>query len=451
MTSGPPAVATWNQSDLAKLSSFTGNRSWRWHPSSPPAEKGAAFMNRPGQWQLFLVGALLAGCGPAPADEIEVSLGDVTSGSVHVIKAVSSGLCLDVTRKSTAAGANVAQWTCNGQTNQQFRLTDTGGGLLELRPMNSGNQCLDVFQSSLLDGGNVDQWTCNGHSSQRFKLIDKGSGRFEIQALNSGKCLNVAGGSTLRGANIEQRTCQGAANQEFTLTAVAGGVPTSGGGGGTGGTGGSSSTGGGGTGGSAGDSSGAPSAAQLLALTSSCLQASNGLYATDDGSTPRVPICKLNGAFFWHSDMDIDCDGVVTSACNSSTDPDFQDQTSATTSSGSPMNSVSTPYFVIPLPSSRFDYTRSGIQLGQVGAVIFNGKVVYGVFADEGPSNIIGEGSHALAQALGIDANPATGGVDSGVTFIVFTGSSGVVSPIEDHSKATAVGIARANAALKDN
>jgi hypothetical protein len=64
----------------------------------------------------------------------------------------------------------------------------------------------------------------------------------------------------------------------------------------------------------------------------------------------------------------------------------------------------------------------------------------YAVVGDTGPSKIIGEGSYALAVALGIDPDPSTGGTDSGVTFIVFTGSGSVVSPIESHSAAVSLG-----------
>src|SRR4051794_31980454 len=71
-------------------------------------------------------------------------------------------------------------------------------------------------------------------------------------------------------------------------------------------------------------------AADLLALTNSCVQASNGKYATDSGGAATVPICKLNNAYFWKADLDVDCDGLQTTTCNKQTDPDFQNQTSAT-------------------------------------------------------------------------------------------------------------------------
>jgi hypothetical protein len=187
-----------------------------------------------------------------------------------------------------------------------------------------------------------------------------------------------------------------------------------------------------------------PSASQLLAKVSACTVVSHGKYATDDGESSTVNICKQGSAFFWKADMDIDCDGVSTSHCNADTDPWYQDETSFETSKGRPFQADSTHYFVIPLPSSRFSYSSNGISPGSVAAIIYNNKVVYAVFADEGPSNIIGEASYATASALGIDSNPETGGVDSGVTYIVFPGK--VPSPVETNSAIDSKGISAATA-----
>jgi hypothetical protein len=60
------------------------------------------------------------------------------------------------------------------------------------------------------------------------------------------------------------------------------------------------------------------------------------------------------------------------------------------------------------------------------------------VFGDTGPSQIIGEGSYALAKSLGIDPDPLRGGTDAGVTYIVFPGSR--VAPVEDHAAAVTRG-----------
>src|SRR4051794_24322346 len=76
----------------------------------------------------------------------------------------------------------------------------------------------------------------------------------------------------------------------------------------------------------------APTAADLLARTGSCSVASKSRYRTDSEAGATVNICASGSAFFWKADMDIDCDGVTTSVCNSSTDPWYQAQTSFRTS-----------------------------------------------------------------------------------------------------------------------
>ena len=48
----------------------------------------------------------------------------------------------------------------------------------------------------------------------------------------------------------------------------------------------------------------------------------------------------------------------------------------------------------------------------------------YAIYADVGPATKLGEGSIALAAALGIPSNPRKGGVDNGIITIVFPGTS---------------------------
>lgn len=187
-------------------------------------------------WHVLALGLAMCGCGPAPDDGLEVLEGEISSGGVYVLKAVSSGKCVDVTGASTAGGANIEQWDCNKKANQQFKFTSKTGGY-EAVAMHSG-LCLDVYGASNADGAKIGQWGCNAHTSQRWKLVSKGSGQYQLQALSSGKCLQVAGNSATRGASIQQWTCAEKASQKFTFSTV------SSGGGGTGGTGGSPGSGG---------------------------------------------------------------------------------------------------------------------------------------------------------------------------------------------------------------
>ena len=179
--------------------------------------------------------------------------------------------------------------------------------------------------------------------------------------------------------------------------------------------------------------------AKLTALTSSCNQVSNGLYSLNAGDPATVPICSLTNAFFWKADMDVDCDGKQTTQCNINTDPDYQNQTAATDSKGNPLDAANLPYVVVPGTSTRFNFGASGLKLGDVILVLYKGQIEYAVYGDVGPSADIGEASYATAQALGVDPNPSTGGVDApDVLYVAFPGA--IVSPIEDHAKAVSVG-----------
>ncbi|MGZ0149044.1 glycoside hydrolase family 75 protein [Kribbella sp. WER1] len=188
-----------------------------------------------------------------------------------------------------------------------------------------------------------------------------------------------------------------------------------------------------------------PTADQLRARASCEMQLSNGKYATDEDEPATVAVCKSGDAVHWTADLDIDCDGQQTTQCNKSTDPDFQNDTSFHQSDDQPLNSAGLPFIVVPLPSSLWRYPDSGITGGTVAAVVYQDKVAYAVVGDEGPTGIIGEGSYKLAQQLGINPDPSSGGVDGPVvTYILFPGIT--ATPIENTADAVSKGEAAANA-----
>jgi len=196
------------------------------------------------------------------------------------------------------------------------------------------------------------------------------------------------------------------------------------------------------------DASGGPLIDQLVALTESCDRI-GGDYASDEGSSSNIPICGLQGAVFWRADMDIDCDGQSTDVCNSGTDPWYQPQTSM----GDHIAASELPFVVIPLPSSRFDYEQHDIDLGTVVAVIYDGQLRYGAFVDQGPEEIIGEASYAMAELMGVDPDPEFGGTEGPVLYIAFTGADAMVpeSSINDHSLAESIGEEQALELVADN
>jgi hypothetical protein len=81
-------------------------------------------------------------------------------------------------------------------------------------------------------------------------------------------------------------------------------------------------------------------------------------------------------------------------------------------------------------------------------AVVHRDRVRYGVVADIGPRDIIGEASQALARELGVHPDPHGGGTDADVTYIAFKDSR--VTPIEDHAAAVRTGERLAREFLRD-
>ncbi|MFD4763539.1 glycoside hydrolase family 75 protein [Streptomyces sp. NPDC058439] len=199
----------------------------------------------------------------------------------------------------------------------------------------------------------------------------------------------------------------------------------------------------------AGIKEGSVSAAELLAKVTSCSRISNGKYRTDEETSATAPVCGKNGAVFWKADMDIDCDGRVTTACNENSDPWFQDDTAFHTSGDQPLTAEKLPRVVVPSSSSIWNYSNAGIKGGGVVAVICNNKVEYAAVGDTGPSKIVGEASYATVKALGIDPDPETGGAESGVTYILFKNSQ--VSPIGSHGAAVTAGEALAEQFIQNN
>lgn len=83
------------------------------------------------------------------------------------------------------------------------------------------------------------------------------------------------------------------------------------------------------------------------------------------------------------------------------------------------VNSLTVPYVVVPPELVSF-----GIKMGDLCLVSYKDKTMAALVADVGPRGKIGEGSMALANALGIKSSPKNGGVKSGVSFNVFLKTS---------------------------
>jgi hypothetical protein len=84
------------------------------------------------------------------------------------------------------------------------------------------------------------------------------------------------------------------------------------------------------------------------------------------------------------------------------------------------VDAANIPYVVLHPKALRY------AQLGDFATVVnlHNGKVSAAIVADESAPNLpVGEGSIALAEALGIDSSPRHGGQDRDVVYVIYPGS----------------------------
>jgi endoglucanase len=128
----------------------------------------------------------------------------------------NSGKSLDINGASTANGATVVQHTSVTANNQQWRITDIGGGFFRITNRNS-SEVLDVSGNSTANGVPVIQWPSTGGNNQQWGITDIGGGFFRITNRNSAEVLDVSGGSTADGASVIQWPSTGGNNQQWDI------------------------------------------------------------------------------------------------------------------------------------------------------------------------------------------------------------------------------------------
>ncbi len=128
-----------------------------------------------------------------------------------------TGKCLDVAAGSTADGAKIQQWACNGSAAQQWRLTATGTGAYQLISRASG-KCADLSGWNTADGTYVNQWGCGtNQANQQWNVQSAGEGWVRIASVHSGKYMSLVNGSTADGAQIHVWPWVGNADQKWRL------------------------------------------------------------------------------------------------------------------------------------------------------------------------------------------------------------------------------------------
>ncbi|MET7684810.1 ricin-type beta-trefoil lectin domain protein [Streptomyces sp. NPDC005423] len=127
-----------------------------------------------------------------------------------------AGKCLDVAGASSADGAPVQLYDCNGTAAQQWTVGSDG----TIRAL---GKCLDVTGGSTANGAQLQLWSCGGGANQKWTV----SAAHDIVDPAADKCLDVTGNTSANGTRIQLWTCTGAANQKWTAPAGGGTTPPS--------------------------------------------------------------------------------------------------------------------------------------------------------------------------------------------------------------------------------
>lgn len=95
------------------------------------------------------------------------------------------------------------------------------GTTYQVSVTNSG-KCLDVTAGSTANGGLVQQWSCSGDTWQQFTVNSAGSGVFTLVNVVSGLCLANKDASTASGVAIIQESCTANTNKQWLFTPIGG-------------------------------------------------------------------------------------------------------------------------------------------------------------------------------------------------------------------------------------
>ncbi|GAA0667052.1 hypothetical protein GCM10010193_18390 [Kitasatospora atroaurantiaca] len=140
----------------------------------------------------------------------------VVADGVYELICARSGKALDNGNNSTA-GSQAIQWTLNGGTPQQWRVTGLESGRFKLVCQRSG-LALDNGGSTT-DGTAVVQQPDNGSNQQQWSITALGGGSYRLTNRVSGKALDNGNG-TADGQQVIQWAVNGGTQQQWSLVKV---------------------------------------------------------------------------------------------------------------------------------------------------------------------------------------------------------------------------------------
>ena len=135
----------------------------------------------------------------------------------HRLVVANNSLCLDVQGNTATSGAPIDQWTCNGQSNQQFQFVPGSGGFGALQAQNSGDDITVTGNATASGTPDIAQEPVSGSAGAQWLPLQQSDGSWEFKNSASGLCLDVLGAGSNLGQQLDQWPCKNApgTNQDF--------------------------------------------------------------------------------------------------------------------------------------------------------------------------------------------------------------------------------------------
>jgi hypothetical protein len=159
----------------------------------------------------------------ADIDKISVQdsppLTPLVSGATYEISVKHSGLAVEVYGGTSNNGDAIDQWPYGGNTNQQWVITDIGGGVYKIINSRSG-KALVVQNASASATALIIQYdyTSATPNNDQWLLQDAGGGYYQLINQNSNLALDMTQASQTPGTQFEQWYQTGGDNQKFLFT-----------------------------------------------------------------------------------------------------------------------------------------------------------------------------------------------------------------------------------------
>ena len=156
------------------------------------------------------------------ASMITVTHAAELGGGGYNFVCADGGRYLNVYAGKDADGTNVCVWERDGSPEQNYTISDCGGGKYKLHPASSSSRVIDVnrgnsYDNPLKAGLNVDLWRTNDAPAQEFYITHVGNNLYKIElAALSGHVLQ-ANNPNKNNGNVTLERYTGASNQHWKI------------------------------------------------------------------------------------------------------------------------------------------------------------------------------------------------------------------------------------------